>query len=277
MESALDRVEALQEEGRQFSFSNFCYADPEYGGRFAGDDRPEWTTWATRVQNLVEQTMHKDSPAVRLVDEARLIRTEGNSASQFDRKRDLYLRALEQTKDALAQDAHSELKQETAAPPSPAESNRVFIVHGHDDALKTDLEAFLHARGLEPVVLHRQPDGGRTLIEKFEQYSDVGYAFILLTPDDMAVKDPEAIIEAPEFGEFDRDAIEHRARQNVIFEFGFFVGRLGRDRVCCIYRSNVELPSDIRGLVYKEIKGDVDSIGMALIRELQHAGYTPKL
>lgn len=275
MDSALDRVEVLLEEGRQYTFENFCYMNDRYG-EYAGADTPEWTTWVTRVRNLINETVDEAAPAVRLVTQATRISTSGNRAGTFERKRDQLLLALNQTKEALEQDAYNERKRESASPPSPDASNRVFIVHGHDDTLKTDLEIFVTARGLEPVVLHRQPDGGRTLIEKFEEYSDVGYAFVLLTPDDLAltkIKDPREL----HGGSLDQGDYEYRARQNVIFEFGFFVGRLGRDRVCCIYRSDVVLPSDIRGLVYKEIKEDVESIGMKLIQELQHAGYTPKL
>src|SRR5690606_32465068 len=108
-------------------------------------------------------------------------------------------------------------------------SNRVFVVHGHDDARKNELEGLLREMGLEPIVLHRQPDEGQTIIEKFEKHSDVGFAFILLTPDEFSflasqrnLPDSERVLEA-------------RARPNVIFEFGYFVGRLGR--------ANVNFPS----------------------------------
>ena len=69
---------------------------------------------------------------------------------------------------------------------SISRSKKVFVVHGHDDVAKTNLEVFLHEVGLEPVVLHRQADQGLTVIEKFEKHSEVGYAFILLTPDEAA-------------------------------------------------------------------------------------------
>ncbi|HEY4211023.1 MAG TPA: nucleotide-binding protein [Steroidobacteraceae bacterium] len=141
------------------------------------------------------------------------------------------------------------------------------INHGHDDALKTDIERFLREIGMDPVVLHRQPDKGKTIIEKFEAHSDVGYAFVLLTPDDMAY--PRAEEHLPE----ERRHKEARARPNVIFEFGYFVGRLGRERVCCLYKEGVVVPSDLDGLIYKKIDGSIDSQGYALIKELKAAGY----
>ena len=66
---------------------------------------------------------------------------------------------------------------------------------------------------------------------------------------------------------------ERRTRQNVIFEFGYFVGRLGRNRVCCLYKGDVVLPSDLDGLVYKKIDGNLDSQSFAILKELKAAGY----
>jgi predicted nucleotide-binding protein len=152
----------------------------------------------------------------------------------------------------------------------PATSaKRVFVVHGHDHALKSDLEVFLHEVGLEPVVLHRKADEGLTIIEKFERYSDVSFAFVLLTPDDIAYVASEADLEP------DKRAIELRARQNVVFEFGYFAAKLGRANVCCIYKAGVTLPTDISGLLYKQVTSSIDEIGYALIKELKHAGLRP--
>src|SRR5690606_5297464 len=93
-----------------------------------------------------------------------------------------------------------------------AKTKKVFVVHGHDEVAKTNLEVFLHEIGLEPVVLHRQADEGLTIIEKFEKHSDVGYAFILLTPDEIAY------IKADQDKKDDERKKEFRARPNVIFE-----------------------------------------------------------
>jgi predicted nucleotide-binding protein len=115
--------------------------------------------------------------------------------------------------------------------------------------------------------LHRKPDEGLTILEKFEKYSNVGYAFILLTPDDIGYLEEK-------HQEKEKDIeIEHRARQNVIFEFGYFVGKLGRNRVCCIYKEGTTLSSDVSGLLYKKVRKSIEEVGYSLIKELTTAGY----
>jgi predicted nucleotide-binding protein len=150
------------------------------------------------------------------------------------------------------------------------ESNKVFVVHGRDDAAKANLEAFLHEIGLEPVVLHRQADEGLTVIEKFEKHSDVRYAFILLTPDEVAY-----LVSESGRADADRDK-ELRARPNVIFEWGYFVGKLGRPRVCCISTGDVIVPSDMNGLVTKRYRSSVDEVAYNIIKDLKAAGYKLK-
>jgi len=145
-------------------------------------------------------------------------------------------------------------------------SNKVFVVHGHDSELKNDIDIFLRDIGLEPVVLHRQADEGLTIIEKFEKHSDVAYAFILLTPDDIGMTVTEY-----EKSQKER-TIEFRARQNVIFEFGYFAAKLGRRNVCCIYKEGVTLPNDIAGLLYKKVGSSIDSVGYEIIKELKAVG-----
>lgn len=117
-------------------------------------------------------------------------------------------------------------------------TRRVFVVHGHDEEAKQSVARFLENLELEVIILHEQPNQGRTIIEKFEDYADVGFAVVLLTPDDMgAVR-----------GEIDN--LRPRARQNVVLELGFLVGKLGRQRVCALYKGNVEIPSDFAGILW---------------------------
>ena len=115
---------------------------------------------------------------------------------------------------------------------------------------------------MNPIVLHDTPNQGRTIIEKFEHNASLAkYAFILLTPDDVG-------------GERNTRNMGYRARQNVTFEIGFFMGALGRERVCCIYKKDVELPSDIHGLVYLPYVQSIHERDRDIIRELRNAGYT---
>lgn len=135
----------------------------------------------------------------------------------------------------------------------------VFIVHGHDDDAKETVARFVEKLGMKVVILHEQPNAGRTIIEKFEAYSNVGYAIILLTPDDVGARRDKATDGKP------------RARQNVIFELGYFIGKLGRQRVCAVYKEGVDLPSDYNGVLYVMMDSG-GSWRFSLAREMKHAG-----
>jgi predicted nucleotide-binding protein len=138
-------------------------------------------------------------------------------------------------------------------------SNRVFVVHGHDEGVRDQVARLIERLDLEPIVLQEQTDEGRTIIEKFEQHAlDVGYAVILLTADDFGY--------GP--GEPEPDA-SNRARQNVILELGYFMGKLGRARTTALYTDGVELPSDIHGVLYIPLDSNWE---LKLAREMRAAG-----
>lgn len=268
MDSRIKVVEQLIKAGNEFSFQSFCYPNTTYPGEYGGDDTSEWLEWKTRSKNFILKSMSADSPAVKMANEALSIPTSGNLPDNFERAKATLIKALENTINALKEDVYGELIGEESESTSPALSNKIFIVHGHDSELKNDVERFVHEIGLEPIILHRQADNGSTIIEKFERNSDVGYAFILLTPDEVAYTVDQ--LEVPE----NKRKMENRVRPNVIFEFGYFVGKLGRLRVCCLHKGNVSTPSDLAGLVYKKIDGSIDSQAYAIIKELKAAGYT---
>jgi hypothetical protein len=126
------------------------------------------------------------------------------------------------------------------AEPGKAASMGILVVHGRDEAARESVARTLEKAGREVVILHEQANKGRTLIEKFEQHAaEAGFAVILLTGDDVG-------------GRSDKE-LQPRARQNVVFEMGFFYALLGRDHVAVLYRRGVEKPSDIDGLVYIEL------------------------
>jgi predicted nucleotide-binding protein len=142
-------------------------------------------------------------------------------------------------------------------------SRRIFIVHGHDLGLKSEMARFLEQLDLEPVILHEQPDKGATIFSKLQtELGDVGYAFVLLSPDDKGCSDNEK-------------KARPRARQNVIFEHGMLIGALGPNRVCAVVKGAIEFPSDLHGIIYKRIPwgGSIQAIGIELMRELVGAGY----
>jgi len=139
----------------------------------------------------------------------------------------------------------------------------VFVVHGHDEALRGQVCLLLEKLDLNPIVLHEQADRGRTVIQKFEDHSDVAYAVVLITPDD-------------EGGIAGSQELTPRARQNVIFELGFFYGKLGRKNVCAILKKGVEFPSDINGVIYKPADPN-GAWKLELARELKAAGLSVDL
>lgn len=147
-------------------------------------------------------------------------------------------------------------------------SKKIFIVHGRDHEPMKELKAMLLEFGLNPIVLHEQPSGSRTIIEKLEKYSDVGYAFVILTPDDVGGHSKDRRILRFEGKE--------RARQNVVLEFGYFIAKLGRDKVCCLLKGDVEKPSDMQGIVYVPFKDSVNERRNMIIKELKAAGYEIK-
>jgi len=138
-------------------------------------------------------------------------------------------------------------------------TREVFLVHGHNREYPETVARFLEKLKLKPIILHEQPNKGRTIIEKFVDYSDVSFAVILLTGDDRG-----GLLDAPV------EEQHLRARQNVILELGFFLGRLGRGRVCTLYAEGVEIPSDYDGIVFVPL----DRSGawrLALAREIKEA------
>lgn len=140
-----------------------------------------------------------------------------------------------------------------------SDSEKVFLVHGHDNELKETVARFLEKIGLIPIILHEQASKGQTIIEKFEEHSNVSYAIVLMTPDDVGNL------------KSNKGKLNQRARQNVIFELGYFFGKLGRKNVCALLKGNVERPSDYDGIIYI----GVDSEGgwkMLIAKELKESG-----
>lgn len=151
-----------------------------------------------------------------------------------------------------------------ASPASLRLGRKAFVVHGHDEGARESVARFLERCGVEPVILHEQASGGRTIIEKLEHYADVDFAVVLLTPDDMG-----AVASA-------KDRLSPRARQNVVLELGYFVGKLGRSRVCALHKGSVELPSDILGVVYVSLD-EGGAWRVLLAKELRQAGFNVDL
>ena len=136
----------------------------------------------------------------------------------------------------------------------------MFIVHGHDKTKRFELKDFLTQLGLQALVLDEQDDLGMTIIEKFEHYATTcSFAFVLMTPDDLTAGTKET-------------GSRQRARQNVIMELGWFMAYLGRDRVIILGHGELEIPSDIHGVVYVEFKNSIYEISERIRQRLRGMG-----
>ncbi|RWN34175.1 MAG: nucleotide-binding protein [Mesorhizobium sp.] len=161
---------------------------------------------------------------------------------------DLLTAAINLMKDRL--DESEDAPPVTARPAKAIDAKKVFVVHGHDEAVRETVARFVDQIGLTPVILHEQANKGRTIISKFrDEAASVGFAIVLVTPDD-----------------------GDRPRQNVIFELGFFLGALGPEHVVAIVKQPVTTPSDYDGVVYVPYDGG-GGWRIALAKEMQAAGY----
>lgn len=141
-----------------------------------------------------------------------------------------------------------------------SEPNRVFIVHGHDESAQNKAARFVEKLGFEAIILHEKASSGRTIIEKIEHYSDVGFAIVLYTPDDVGNVKSEP------------ENLNVRARQNVVFEHGFLIGKLGRENVSALVDGKLELPNDISGVVYISLD-EASAWQLQLAKEMKQSGY----
>jgi predicted nucleotide-binding protein len=222
----------------------------------------DWNTWDAYNFRLLKSRFSTTSVA----DEYRRWIYEGSASSSLGEEDFYRERIREQMQKLVSIRQQLKLYRSEADPREITGSSaglpretKVFMVHGHDNATKLEVAQFIERiTGDRPIILHEQVDQGlRTIIEKFEDYaSEIGFAVVLLTADDLGRAKEEM-------------TLSFRSRQNVVLELGFFIGRLGRNRVVALYGEGVELPSDLHGMLRKSLSGNWY---MELARELQAAG-----
>jgi hypothetical protein len=209
-------------------------------GRALLGNRPlskdEYSSWELITRNYLEKAFGRHSPNVRSVTDVGkfgLVPVDGEERRERHRVESLQtqLSRLEGLIELLQTEVQLQ-GHGTIKPAVEVTGHRIFLVHGHDQAALQETARFLERLDQDILILREQPNQGRTIIEKFEEYADVGFAVVLLTPDDRGGTATQAY-----------DAQRPRARQNVILELGYFLGRLGRKRVCALYRPGVEIPS----------------------------------
>ena len=141
-------------------------------------------------------------------------------------------------------------------------NTNVFIVHGHNEEMKQSVARTIDKLDLNPIILHEQANKGKTIIEKFTDNSDVLYAIVLLSADDIAYLKTDSL-----------DNGKFRARQNVIFELGYFIGKIGRERVLALHQiiDDFEIPSDYSGVIFVPYD-DNGKWKFELVKELKAIG-----
>lgn len=207
-----------------------------------------WKETCSRIYSgydIAEQMRRDDMNAFR--------RQMGQAKGVIQSAVDALTEKLDESKEETAQ-------KNTMASQGSFDPKKIFIVHGHNETIKQAVGRTLENLGLTPIILAEQPDKGRTVIEKFEnEGNNVGFAVVLLTADDKGRKNKARKMQS-------------RARQNVVFEMGYFMALLGRERVMLLLQNGVEEPSDLKGIVYTAL--DKDGIWKyRLVKELKEQGY----
>jgi predicted nucleotide-binding protein len=229
--------------------------------RLPGKNTPEFDTWEQNVKLVLADYYGFPSPAASAFDRIWFspgAYYPGQPVAEFVEARERGLQEASGFIGSRIEEISDMLPGQPAilVPAVPSSSKSIFVVHGHDSGTKETVARFLTKIDLEPIILHEQADMGRTLIEKFEHHSSgASCAVILLTPDDECISSNKP---------------EKRARQNVVFELGFFVGKLGRNRTFALKKSGVVLPSDMQGLIYIDL--DSPDWMTKLAREFRAAG-----
>jgi predicted nucleotide-binding protein len=228
--------------------------------------KDEYSTWELLTRNYLEKSFGQHSPNVSSVmDVGKYGSFRMNAGEQWwQNHRAVSLQTQKRKLEGLRELLQTEIKLiggQVATLSTEPKGHRIFLVHGHDDGALHEAARFLEKLRQDVIVLREQPNQGRTVIEKFEDYADVGFAVVLFTPDD--VGGPRASGSS---------SLNPRARQNVVFELGYFIGRLGRNRVCALYVDGVEIPSDYSGVLYTKL----DASGawrLEVAKELKASGF----
>ena len=233
-------------------------------GGISSDDH---STWVMLARNYLEKAFGQNSPNVTTVTSAgrygAFPMDAGEEWWQSHRAETLQsqVKKIQGLIELLTTEVDLQHGHVVAAPEAK-HGHKIFLVHGHDELALQQTARFLEKLHQEVVVLREQPNQGRTIVEKFEEYADVGFAIVLLTADDRGGSKAS-----------DLTTLHYRARQNVVFELGYFNGRLGRSRVCALYQPGVEIPSDYAGVLYVELD-DRGAWRLQLAKELRAAGLS---
>lgn len=226
----------------------------------------KFSAWKLVARNYLEKAFGVNSPNVSSVFSSGVYAISFDADENYYEQRRAEDLQTELTRiEGLIELLNTEIQLSEGEPieNKPTEfGHKVFLVHGHDMAALHETARFLEKLHQDVIILREQPNQGKTIIEKFVEYSEVGFAIVLLTPDDRG-----GTFSTP----FENQL--PRARQNVIFELGYFIGKLGRNRVCALYSPGIEIPSDYSGVLFVELD-ERGAWRLSLAREMKAAGFT---
>jgi len=218
---------------------------------------PEFQAWFSEAERFLIKKFGRDSFEYNKLKETRFIPAAYITDSEVVRKCKEGLVATKLIFNTYLDEMQADEQPTCVVVQKNSNFDKIFIVHGHDGELKQSVARIIEKQGIEAIILSEQANQGRTIIEKFEDYSDVSGAICLFTADD--------------FGRAKSDEIEQtRARQNVVLEAGYFMGKLGRNRIVILADKGIEIPSDLSGIVYT----DTTSWQIDLLKDLKAMGYT---
>ncbi|EMV1550889.1 nucleotide-binding protein [Enterobacter ludwigii] len=232
-----------------------------------GNER--FNAWRRKFSQFLDETLPGETNVLnaKLTHYAYSVRYGESDAQRFWREdgetMDAYIDSLildVENDEYDIREIKDDKKYEVEISQSEKPKNKVFIVHGHDGEAKQRTARFIEKLGFDAIILHEQASRSMTIIEKIEKYSnDVGFGIVLYTPDDMG--NVKSVAESGD--------LNYRARQNVIFEHGFLIGKIGRENVTPLVEGAIELPNDISGVVYiNDSDWQVD-----IAKEMKAAGY----
>ncbi|HFG0472350.1 TIR domain-containing protein [Flavobacterium psychrophilum] len=246
-----DKIQELIDEAKEHTFEKNNYVHQGLG--VFSRPSANFQAWIAECEDFILSHYGKESAPWRIFERFQRARLDGNYADEVEKQKDIIVSALTS---CLRIPAKSDVKSPIVT--KDLDLSKVFIVHGHDALLKTEVARFIEKLKLEPIILHEKASSGKTIIEKIEEHSNVGFGIVLYTPCDFGAVNGK------------QSDLKPRARQNVIFEHGFLIGKIGRKNVCALVKGNIEKPNDISGVVYISVE---DEWKLNLAKELRNSGY----
>lgn len=228
---------------------------------------PEFEAWKMKVKHFISKKFGSDSMEMEQFKNTLFFTGSfpPHETKETPLERAVYycqngLRTTKAVLETYLEELEEEKTEQQSEPQASIDLSKIFIVHGHDGELKESVARIIEKQSIKAIILSEQANMGCTIIEKFEKNSDVGCAICLFTADDVGRAKSETD-DKP------------RARQNVVFEAGYFIGKLGRDHIIILADNGVEIPSDLAGVVYTDTK----SWQTDLLKELKSMGYNVDL